>query len=36
MQVPVKETLKVELWDEDKFNGDDKLGFVEIDIESEV
>lgn len=35
-RVPVKETLKVELWDEDKFNGDDKLGFVEIDIESEI
>ena len=35
-QVPMNESIKVEMWDEDKFNGDDKLGVVEIDIANEV
>ncbi|KAK9803778.1 hypothetical protein WJX73_005763 [Symbiochloris irregularis] len=35
-QVPIDEVLKVEMWDEDKFNGDDTLGKVEIDIRDEI
>ncbi|KAK9786169.1 hypothetical protein WJX73_007640 [Symbiochloris irregularis] len=31
-QVPIDEVLKVAMWDEDKFNGDDTLGKVETDI----
>ena len=36
MQVPKKELLRVEVFDNDPIDPDDSLGIVEIDIEQEV
>ena len=35
-QVPVEDVLRLEVWDDDPVDFDDKLGIVEISIKDEV
>ena len=36
LQVPIKDVLRIEVWDDDPVDFDDKLGIVEISIKDEV